>query len=794
MLAGKVSPEESYRRLHREGAVPPQPPSSTQQHPSSALAQAEGKVLSHLRPRPPFTFRRISIKNRQGKSARLPRRVWRWFAYNSFAPEWFPTRWQHRAYGYLAAIIVQIVAIVLDMLLGAVLPTPPFRSLLPILGVVVVALGWGAAPGIVSIVVGALLLDYFLVPPALSFLPSSPEAVASIGLLIVVGGTISLLASQTERARRALDTERASLESIFQTITDGVLVTNAEGTYLRANSAFRDLLGLDADPQFSSRPAKARKRLLNPHNEQGRPLTDEEWPIFRLLRGETLEGKDAVDFMAQTLDGREVFASASGAPLRDRLGKLTGAVMVLRDVTERGKLERRTREALEALLAMAESLVRAPAVPSGALAPVGAAAPNDAAQRLVELTRRVLGCQRATIVAIEPETERQLPVAAMGFSPEEEHYFWNEQSKLRLDAHPDPTLAPRLRAGALVVLDMTSPLYQNQPNPYQARSVLVAPMRMSGQLIGILALDYDQEEHLFSAEEMALAGAVGKLGALVLERERLLREREEARANELALREANRHMDEFLNIASHELKTPLTSIRTSIQLLRRRVAGLNGKEANEHESAGQRVRAFEEMLSRTDRQTGQLSRLVEYLLDVSRIQTGRLDLFPVPTDLAALVRETVQQHAQLMVRRTLHLSFDAQLAVPVAADAERIRQVLRNYLTNALKYSSETSPVEIGLEVQERRAQVWVRDHGPGLPLAEQEHIWGRFQRARGIQVQSGSGVGLGIGLYISRAIIERHQGQVGVQSAPGKGSTFWFSLPLAEPADTIPPANQPGD
>jgi signal transduction histidine kinase len=82
--------------------------------------------------------------------------------------------------------------------------------------------------------------------------------------------------------------------------------------------------------------------------------------------------------------------------------------------------------------------------------------------------------------------------------------------------------------------------------------------------------------------------------------------------------------------------------------------------------------------------------------------------------------------------------------------------------------------------VDAQQARVWVRDEGPGLPPDEQEHIWERFYRAQGIEVQSGIGVGLGLGLHICRSIIEQHHGQVGVQSAPRQGSTFWFSLPLA--------------
>jgi signal transduction histidine kinase len=120
--------------------------------------------------------------------------------------------------------------------------------------------------------------------------------------------------------------------------------------------------------------------------------------------------------------------------------------------------------------------------------------------------------------------------------------------------------------------------------------------------------------------------------------------------------------------------------------------------------------------------------------------------------------------------------------VPVVADAQRIGQVVTNYLTNALKYSPADHPVTVGLEVDDQQAQLWVRDQGPGLPPEELDHIWDRFYRVQGIEVQSGTGVQLGLGLHVCRIIIELHRGQVGVQSTIGAGSTFWFSLPLAAP------------
>ncbi|MBF6591015.1 MAG: ATP-binding protein, partial [Ktedonobacterales bacterium] len=117
--------------------------------------------------------------------------------------------------------------------------------------------------------------------------------------------------------------------------------------------------------------------------------------------------------------------------------------------------------------------------------------------------------------------------------------------------------------------------------------------------------------------------------------------------------------------------------------------------------------------------------------------------------------------------------------VPVVVDADRIGQVVTNYLTNALKYSDADRPVSVSLERVGPLARVRVRDEGPGLSAEQCARLWERGYRAPGIEVRSGTGVGLGLGLYISRAIIERHGGQVGVESAPGHGSTFWLTLPL---------------
>ena len=113
------------------------------------------------------------------------------------------------------------------------------------------------------------------------------------------------------------------------------------------------------------------------------------------------------------------------------------------------------------------------------------------------------------------------------------------------------------------------------------------------------------------------------------------------------------------------------------------------------------------------------------------------------------------------------------------ADEDRIRQVVVNYLNNALKYSRDQQQVTVRLRISDGWARVSVRDEGPGVPSAEQRRVWERFYRVPGTQVLSGAGIGLGLGLHISRTIIEQHQGRVGLRSAPGRGAIFWFALQL---------------
>lgn len=314
------------------------------------------------------------------------------------------------------------------------------------------------------------------------------------------------------------------------------------------------------------------------------------------------------------------------------------------------------------------------------------------------------------------------------------------------------------------------------------------------------------------APDGAFLGYIGS-AIDISEREQLEREREAARANELAMREVNQHMEEFLATAAHDLRNPVQVADGSVQFAIRRLERLKAEQAASVPPAADTqagasapteprrshrtdpMQALDESLHAAADGVEQLSRLVTQLFDVARARAGTLELQLAPCDLAALVREQVEAQRVATPRRTIQLRMSGtpdmadrhegeEPVVLVLADADRLSQVLANYLTNAIKYSPEDAPVKVWLDVDDtkRTARVAVQDAGPGLPPEEQRRIWEPFYRAPGVTVRSDAARkagSLGLGLHICKTIIEEHGGQVGVESVEGHGSTFWFSLPL---------------
>ncbi|GAC1377155.1 MAG: hypothetical protein NVSMB44_46410 [Ktedonobacteraceae bacterium] len=299
-----------------------------------------------------------------------------------------------------------------------------------------------------------------------------------------------------------------------------------------------------------------------------------------------------------------------------------------------------------------------------------------------------------------------------------------------------------------------------------------APIRdLHGRLAGGVIIVRDITEHQRMQEARSRSEEV----------QREAPERAEVQPDERTLHEANQTMDEFIGIASHELRTPLTTVKASVQLAKRQLSRVL-KQDMPHAEAQHQLILVQGHLERTERQIAVQNRLISDLLDVSRIHANRLEFHPDLYDLTTLVREVIEGQRYLAPERTLQLTGIDQGQILVRVDADRVRQVIDNYLSNALKYSDASKSVAIDIEVSGMQARVSVRDQGPGLSVEQQKHVWERFYRVPGVKVKTGSSVGLGLGLHISRMIIERQRGQIGVESMQGQGSTFWFTLPLAEP------------
>ena len=249
---------------------------------------------------------------------------------------------------------------------------------------------------------------------------------------------------------------------------------------------------------------------------------------------------------------------------------------------------------------------------------------------------------------------------------------------------------------------------------------------------------------------------------------------------------ANRAKDEFLSHAAHELKTPLAALLGHLELAERYVRRALAHETMDAATVAGTLARVQRFHQRADAQIERLTRLTNDLLDVARIQERKLELLLDTCDLAALVRATVEEQRDAGAGGVVCPTLAEGLSVPIVADADRLRQVVANYLSNALKFAPPDRPIEVGLETTDATAHVWVRDEGPGLARDEREHIWERVYQVAGVGPRRGSRIGLGLGLYICRTIIELHGGQVGVTSTEGQGATFWFRVPLAGPQDAV--------
>lgn len=606
--------------------------------------------------------------------------------------------------------------------------------------------------------------------------------------------------TQRKRQERVLTRRLADLEHIFDIVPDAVTVYDAKGRMVRVNAAARALLGLETKPAtLRMRGSTGYQQRLELLDESLRPLLPGAEPALRILRGETFSGNHTVDVRARTFDGRLLDLTTSGAPIRAPEGRIQGGVVITRDVTQQRAHERRTRRALQSLLKMT-ALVVGQDADKALWREATTSNPHDAIggtlvqlepimRRLAESTGEVLGCERVSFTAVDAETELLRPLTHVAWSLENASHYRPEggQRQVYLLDIMSPPLIERLRAGEVVVLD------QNARAPglrQRATTVeMIVPLQIGTRFLGMLSLDFSSTPQLDEYEILAWAEASAQLASLIMERGRLLYERTQARASELAQHTLVERMDALVELAGHDLRSPLTSAKLAVQYClhgaERLAAALRGSMREwVSDEAMALATTSPRRLGEAKWALERMERMVRRLLDASRIRSGNLKLDAKRVDLRTIIHESIR--AMRLTDPTRMIQFVEPRwraeAVSVLADAAQIDEVVTNYLTNALRYSSSVPdrPVEVTLLIQKGFVRVEVRDEGQGIPPDKLERIWHRFERADEERDKLNLKGGLGLGLYICRSIIELHRGKVGVESHPGRGSTFWFTLPLA--------------
>jgi PAS domain S-box-containing protein len=595
------------------------------------------------------------------------------------------------------------------------------------------------------------------------FEPLSPDLLrAKVGLLLQQQQREQALRTALERAEQAKVPERESehplrnllgtessegaLETVLQQLPAGVYILEApSGRVLHANRRAEEILG---HPLLRAQNVADYGRYSALHPD-GRRYAPEEYPTSRVLAtGEPVMGEE---MLYQRPDGTVRGLHVNAAPVRDEQGRMMAVVMGFMDITAR-----RQAETQQGFLATVSEVLASSLDYEATLAQlVQQAVPTLGDGCLVDLLETDGTIRRVAVAYVEPglaetawEVARRYPI--------------------RLDAPFGPGAV--IRTGRTELRAVVEPdrftHYTSDPehlallNGLQLGSSMVVPLHARGRTLGAITFNYTvaSGQH-YGEEERLLAEDVARRTALAVDNARLFHEAQ------LAIRAR----DEFLSVASHELKTPLTPLQLKLAALER--------DLRRRGIASEQDAQFLRHLEMTQRQVRKMAALVGELLDVSRLSQGRLSLDLAETDLGEVLREVVAQFTPEAARVGSELRVEADTQLLGRWDRLRLEQVVGNLLSNAIRYGPGR-PIHTRVERQGNQALLTVRDEGIGIAPEAQERIFGRFERA----VSERHYGGLGLGLYITRRIVEALGGTIRVRSQQGEGATFTVELPVAGP------------
>ena len=534
----------------------------------------------------------------------------------------------------------------------------------------------------------------------------------------------------SELRLRAVAEKQARLAAIVNSSDDIIISKQLDGTITSWNASAERTFGYTADEAIGQHIS-----LIIPKNR----LSEEDFIISKMKQGKKV---DHFDTVRKAKDGGEVYLSITVSPIIDEKGVVIGASKIARDISaqiEAKEASQRYTQRLEVLNMVIEDISEELHL-------------NNILQKVTDATTQLTGAK----------------FGAFFYNKTDEHgnsymlYTLSGASREAFEQFGMPRDTPLFHPtfsgeGVVRIDDVTKDVRYGKNPPHQGMpsghlpviSYLAVPViSRSGRVIGGLFFGHP-EVAVFTAEHESLVAAIAAQAAIGIDNAMLYEK----------VRELNDKKDEFIGLASHELKTPLASINGYLQILNRLVKDLNAQK----------------FLGKASLQVRKLTSLVNDLLDVSKIEAGKLKLTVVDFDLKEVVEEAID-----LIRNSTEsyevILTEAPENCMVKGDSQRIEQVIINLLSNAIKYSPGANSVEVKMIKQQDKALVAVIDNGLGIAEDKINNLFSRFYR---IEEATPNISGLGIGLYLSHEIISRHQGNIWVESELGKGSTFWFSLPL---------------
>ncbi|NVJ07961.1 GAF domain-containing protein [Myxococcus sp. AM001] len=679
-------------------------------------------------------------------------------------PERHHPRWASRAGRYGVALLAFGAAWLIQASVAPFLPATPF---LFFFGAVMVAGWWGGwGPAMATTLLSAVVVDFYFLKPLLDESPGAGRAVSltafAVLSLLMTKLNVMLRRANAERAR-LLERERAArseaeagqarLLTLFQDAPAGIiLMRGPRHVYSFSNTMNNALMGTDKLEGREAREAvpwaetRGLISLMDEVYRTGVPFAGNAVPFPRELpNGET----------------QETYLNIVYQPTRNEQGEVDGIVGFGFDVTDLVRARQRA-EALTHELQQAEArdwlLAESGAVLASSL--------DDEAtlRNTAKLVVPTFADWCLVDVAVTDGTFRRLEAAH--FRREDDALA---EDILRFGMQPSgnpghPPTGALLKAETVHLERLTRErIHALAHNAAHARvmeamgpnSLISVPLIARGQVLGVLSFIHSYSGRHYSTSDLAFAKELAHRAALSLENARLYAE----------AREAIRLRDEFMSIASHELKTPLTPLSLKLQALARELARNPGPVPRD---------LVERYVVVGARQVQKLAELVGDLLDVSRISAGRLSLEMEELELGSLVRDVVTRYEPQAARTGSSLLLEAgDFYIVGRWDRLRLEQIITNLVDNAVKYG-DGKPIHVRLEPHDGGARLTVRDEGIGIAPEHLPRLFGRFERA----VSERNYGGLGLGLYITRTLVEAMGGRVHVESTLGRGSTFTVGLP----------------